>query len=330
MGSYIEEEVRAKVHYVTFLDDRSQKISRSKKRFSIRLRGYNPKTWVPPEFMHIKLPVNVLAFSPCPTHRDVFLEKVQGLQRPFTWDRYRGKLIDETYKLVHKACEEYISSTTTSLRNFDLCQHIIGRQTDLLSQAKRPHARDLTAVNPTPSEAQVSDLDEELKKIIAFEATLTSTFMNFQIAKTSAPRLSRIFEQFFDFNVDLSLCAPHQGFETDVTPDFIYKHQVVGDIKSGRWQEFFLQTVAAYALAYEEHIQQNINYGVIFHVDIPSSRRVPIHFKTRIEPLTDQIRERYITVRNRKLEIIDKGSDPLVPQNRDKCDPDCPFGSDCW
>lgn len=315
------------MHYITFLDDRSQKISRARRKVNIKLRGYDSKTWVLPELSYLSLPAYAIAYSPCPTYRDIYLEFVQGMQRPFTWGRYKGKLIDKIYKRVHSTCEKCVS--TGRLRDFDMWNQVIQMRGSIVEEAKRTHSGDLAAISPQPSTRLVSSLDEELKMLVTFEAGLTSALMNYQISKVESPNLRRIFSQYFDFNVDLSFRALHQGFRGDATPDFVYKHQVVGDIKSGKWQAFFEQTMIAYALAYEEHTRQNMDYGVIFHVGIEPRRTIPAHYRTRFEILDDPKRMRYIAVRNRKFEIIHNRIDPGLPTNSEACDPECSFFMNC-
>jgi CRISPR-associated protein Cas4/Csa1 subtype I-A len=315
------------VHFLTLLDDRFQKIRRAKKRINIKFRGYNPETWVPDGLSGIELPVYAIAYNICPTFRDIYLEFVQGIRRMPTWERYKGKMIDYVYKTVHKKCASYITSSTVSINNFDLQQYLLNELNNILSEAKREFRRELAEVTYSSSDVQV--LDDELKKIVKFEALITAGFMNFQVSKVRNAKLARIFDQYFSFNTDLPLCAPHQGFRADATPDFIYRNNVIGDIKSGKWQEFFYYTIAAYALAYEEHANENIDYGAILHVET-SRRPMPLHYRTRIELIDDSKRERCFVARNRKLEIVHDKVDPGLPSNSENCDPSCSFFSNCW
>lgn len=317
------------MHYVTFLDDRTQKIGRARRQLTITLRGYNPRTWIPAELSHVTLPVHTIAYSLCPTYRDVFLEVVEGKPRQSTWQRYCGRVIDEVYKLIHLKCEEYASQPRI-VRTFDLHNYLLTEKDNIIGEAKGKYSHQLSSLSTAPSVSEVTSLDNQLAKIIRFEAELTSALMNFQIAKVQGANVKRIFDQYFDFNTDLAFRAPHQGFTSDATPDFLYKHRVVGDIKSGKWQEFFEQTVVAYALAYEEHTQENMDYGVIMHVEIPPSRQVPVHYKTRIEVLDDLKRRRYLAVRDRKLQIVATGIDPEKLQSSSECEPGCSFFRDCW
>lgn len=293
----------------------------------ITRRGYEPQTWVPAELARIKLPVYAIAYAPCPTSRDIYLEKVANIQTPFTLDRYKGKVIDFIYKNLHKSCSVYV--TGADVKSFDLYKELTSKQDQFIEDAKREFQTEFKKIAPPPGQRDLELFYNSLKKIIRFEAELTSATINFEIARNKAASPRHIFSQLFDFNTDFSLNPQHQGLNAPAIPDFIFRHMVVGDIKSGSWKSFFEYTAIAYALAYEDDTSQNMNYGVILHVELPDSRRIPVHYEVKIEYLDDRKRERFIALRNRKLEIVNSGVDPGKP-DRTQCPSDCPFQSHCW
>jgi len=249
----------------------------------ITLRGYNARTWAPPELAGVKLPVYALAYAPCPTCRDVYLDKVVNVQMPFTWGRYTGKMIDFIYKNLHRLCSDYV--TQARAKSFDLYKRLIDGQDQLIEEAKREHQSDYNTISTPPSETDSDCFYGSLKKIIRFEAELTSASIDFEIARNRNANPGHIFSHLFDFNTDYSLNPRHQGFSSPATPDFIFGHRIIGDIKTGIWQSFFEHTVIAYALAYEDHTNQNMDYGVILNVELPNSRLIPVHHEVGIEYL---------------------------------------------
>lgn len=315
------------MHYIAILYERTRQ-SRGTTGPAIELRGYSPKTWIPAELSEVELPVYALAYTPCPRFRDVYLEWVLETPITPTWGRYQGRVIDEVYKLIHERCEEYASGTRT--RNFDLYNHLIREQNAILANAKNKYQRELSQIQTQPDESVTQAFDEALKKIIRFEAEITSAFINFEIAKIESANPHQIFTEYFNFNTDFALSARNQGFRTPATPDFIYRHEVIGDIKSGKWQHFLEYTIVAYTLAYEEHTGHDMNYGAILHVELPTSRLVPAHYRAGIKFLDDYKRKRFILMRDRKLEIVSQGLDPGKPDSQNECDTECPFLSYCW
>jgi CRISPR-associated protein Csa1 len=314
------------MHFVAILYEKTAR-SYETAPSTITLRGYNTKTWIPAELAQIRLPVYALAYAPCPTCRDIYLDRVTNIEIPFTWERYKGKVIDFIYKDIHKTCSDYV--TQCRAQTFNLHDELISKQDELIEGAKGEFQRDYQRIASPPRQQEIVGFYESLMKIIRFEAELTSATINFEIARNRSASPRRIFSRLFDFNTDYSLNPQHQGFNSPATPDFIFRHVIIGDIKSGSWKRFFEYTVIAYALAYEDDTNQNMDYGVILNVELPSSRLVPVHYEGGIEFLDDRKRERFIALRNRKLEIINSRTDPGKP-GRGQCPSDCPFLSHCW
>jgi CRISPR-associated protein Csa1 len=293
----------------------------------ITLRGNDPRTWIAPELYDVQLPVNAIAYAYCPTFRDIYLEVIEGKQRLPTWGRYQGKVIDEVYKSIHRVCEQYTSSCET--KSCDLYAHLISQQDTIVEQAKRKYKTDFEAISLKPLETEVQQFDTALRKIVKFEAEITSSIIDFEIARLESANPRKIFQDSFDFNTDFALTTKHHGFGTPSIPDFIFRNTIIGDIKTGPWQDFFLNTVIAYALAYEEHSGIPMNFGAILHVELPQSRLVPTHYRVTIEKLDDYHRKRFLAIRDRKLQIIKDKIDPGKPEDKTKCK-GCSFEETCW
>lgn len=314
------------MHYVAILYEKTAR-SFETPPSKITLRGYKPKTWTPAELTHIRLPVYAIAYAPCPTCRDIYLDRVADIQIPFTWDRYKGKVVDFIYKNVHKTCSDYM--TQCKARTFNLHEELSSKQNTLIESAKTEFQGEYEKIESPPGQQEIDHFYDSLKNIIRFEAELISATINFEIARNKSASPNHIFSEYFDFNTDYSLSPQHQGFNSPATPDFIFIHKIIGDIKFGSWKRFFEYTAIAYALAYEDYTNKKMDYGVILNVELPNKRLIPVHYEVGIEYLDDRKRERFITLRNRKLEIINLKIDPGKPA-REKCPPDCPFLSHCW
>ena len=318
------------MHFIALLYDRllhESKQGISSGEAGITLRGNDYKYWVAPELGGVQLPVNVIAYASCPTSRDLYLEIVEGKTRPPTWDRYKGRVIDEIYKNTHKTSSAYVASCQT--KDCDLYSHLISKKDGLIDRAKRNHQTAFDSIEPKPEGTEVEEFDRALHKIVNFEAEITSSILDFEIARLESANPRKVFNDFFDFNTDFALTAKHQGFTTPSTPDFIFRNTIIGDIKSGHWQNFFIYTLVAYALAYEEHTGRPMNCGVILHVELPPSRLVPAHYHVTIEQLSDYHRNRFLAIRDRKLQIINEGIDPGKPTDATSCGV-CGFYQTCW
>ena len=313
------------MHFIALLHDRMPGLNSTVP--NIKLRGFDPKTWVAPELQEIKLPVNAIAHVFCPTYRDIYLEMVEGKVMPPTWERYQGRVIDEVYKSIHKECEQYVSQCKA--HNCDIYGYLISQQDGLIDKAKKKFQKDSDDIATKPNEDEIRKFDESLKKIVRFEAEITSSHMDFEISRLKDASPKKIFDDFFHFITDYAITAKHQGFGTPSIPDFIFRNTIIGDIKSGPWQDFLINTVIAYALAYEEYTGKPMDFGSILHVDLIDSRLVPTHYGATIEQLNDYLRERFILVRDRKLQIIKDKIDPGKPDDQKKC-AGCSFRDVCW
>lgn len=317
------------MHFVAYLLDR---YSRSKKKNpKAKLRGYEPSTWVPAEYQlnGVSLPASQLAYSPCPTFRDLYFERVEGIPRPQTWQRVVGRAVDATYRRVHEAAHQYCHSTRA--RDFDLMKHLAEKGPGLVEDVLREELRGIDVIKPQPPNSREQRrLREDLEKIVRFEARLIGSTIERELARLPSQRPSEIFDQHFDFNVQFSLDSRRHGISSPATPDFFYHQALVGDIKVGQWQSYYEYTMVTYALAYEEEQESDMDLGAILLVECLASRPVPSHHGSRIEFLDDARRKRFLMVRSRKLEIIADEKDPGRAERQDDCQSDCPYRDRCW
>jgi len=318
------------MHFVAqvYKDEQENIKEQGKAAKDIVLRGYNPLVWVGPELTEVKLPVNAIAYNLCITGRDLYLERIEEIESPETWERYTGRVIDSVYKLSHKWCEAYILRQTNI--KSDLETYLVKNQNKIINQAKEEHLPVLRKINPPPNRDLIHSWDNSLRKIVRSEARIASSLIDFEIGRVAGANPKGIFDEYLGFNTNVVLRSPHMGFTEKVTPDFIYKHEVIGDIKTGIWQEFFMYTAIAYALAYEEHTRRDMNYGTILYPEFSRTRRIPVYHHTSIEFLSDPMRLKFKAVRDRKLQIVHDKKDPGKPDSKDKCDSGCPFLSYCW
>lgn len=318
------------MHFVAqvYKDEQENIRGQGKDSDTITLRGYNPKMWVAPELMEVKLPVNVIAYNACITGRDLYLERIGGMRSPETWERYQGRLIDSVYKLSHELCETYVLRQAHIKSNLET--YLMKNHRKIINAAKTEHSEVFRKINPQPNQTLVRNFDPILRKIIRSEARIASSLIDYEIGRVEGATKKGIFNEYLGFNTDVILRSPHMGFTGKVAPDFIYRHEVIGDIKTGTWQEFFIYTAVAYALAYEEHTRRDMNYGTILYPQFPRNRDIPVYHRTTIVFLNDGMRLAFKTVRDRKLQIIQGRKDPGKSDSQDKCDPGCPFLTHCW
>ncbi|MBU4502709.1 MAG: CRISPR-associated protein Cas4, partial [Nanoarchaeota archaeon] len=118
-----------------------------------------------------------------------------------------------------------------------------------------------------------------------------------------------------------------------VKPDFlIRKYKIIGDIKSGMggFEDRYLLTCIGYALAYENEMKEDINFGIIYFFPTRHSRFTkPASFsQVYIFPIDDDVRKYFLDVRDQAYSIISRNSSPNLPDDKRNCTY-CKFNEEC-
>ena len=236
-------------------------------------------------------------------------------------------MIDHLYKEIHRFVRSYLQDAKP--RDCMLFEELLKKSDELIEKSKRKFRRVIGQIPEPPSKETKQEFDVALSKVLRFEAEMSSSLVDFRMAKLPQTSLEAEAQELFPFNLDLSLNAREHGFSDLSTPDFIYKSQVIGDLKTGRWREFLYYTYTAYALAYECDRDEPMNYGAILHVEVSENRQVPVYTHTSMDVISDESRKRFIMLRNRKLKIVHRKKDPGLPRDRSACDI-CGYRFECW
>jgi CRISPR/Cas system-associated exonuclease Cas4 (RecB family) len=293
----------------------------------IKLRGYKSDMWVNPEFISVQLPVNVIAFNLCPTSRDLYLEKICNIRTEETFERYKGRVIDSLYKACHLGCQKYILNKKKKL---SLDKYIGKLRNRLIKESKQEYSSIFNHLTPKPTTAQTNELDTILRKIVDSESKMAEGIIESELRRVEGATQEGIFDEYLNFNTKVILFSPHIGFTSKVAPDFIYKHEVIGDIKTGVWHDFLINSAVAYALAYEEHTRRDMDFGTILNPQFPPTKNTPVYHHTAVVYLSDARRRTFKAVRDRKLQLMQTPSDPGKPTNKTDCNSACPHVSNCW
>jgi CRISPR-associated protein Csa1 len=96
-------------------------------------------------------------------------------------------------------------------------------------------------------------------------------------------------------------------------------------MKTGKEQEFHRLTLAGYALAFESAFERPVDFGMLAYPRFIEDRPVPYVLR-RVYPIDDELRLRFLQMRDRKLEIISKQLDPGLPA---RCPSSCSYIEIC-
>jgi CRISPR/Cas system-associated exonuclease Cas4 (RecB family) len=318
--------------FIPFLDRMTNQLETIRDTtMNIKYRGYEKITYPPPDIFGIRLPVNLIAYNQCKTQRDVFLF-VTGQRPPESWDRYRGRVIHSLYEEIWRCIAEKVRAG--SIDSLDLYGDLDESRNNIVNSVLRKHRsihnRLRTNYEEEDFEKLKGKLLEDIEKVFSFERNLATALVNFEISRLfSQPSGDPLFSKVFCLSLNQNFSAPNLGFSNPVTPDFLYRNNIVGDIKIGPWKDYYYHTITAYALAIEYHTRSSVNCGVVLHVDLERPRSNPIHEATSFEPIDDSMRKKFLMIRDQKLLIARKKIDPGLPENQGNC-AGCGYNQICW
>jgi len=217
-----------------------------------------------------------------------------------------------------------------SLTDFDLQKYVRSRGLSIVADTNHYVDGEVSRLpqSKQPSAGQRASLVRGLKSIVRLEAETAGSLLDYAISTNIDVRLDSEFSRLFPFQSrEINLNAQPLGFSRGAKPDFLFAN-IVGDIKTGELKEFHKLTLAAYALAYEYHERQPMNFGVLLNVGFSKKRNVPIYEKTECVVVSDVLRKAFLEKRNEKFRIIRDRADPGDSADRDSCS-DCPYYPGC-
>lgn len=286
--------------------------------------------WVPTELLDYKISVGDLAFDVCPTNRNLYLSKVENVDLPPTESRFIGRAAERLYFNMYQAITDHVKDNALSknYHRIDPWTLLHSADADLIATSIEETKKKCSSADFEATDLEA--LKVKLKKVLDFEAHIATSLVQNQIARMPDHRIGSFYDDLMHFSIEPTFEAEELGFSTPVKPDFIYSGKTIGDIKTGNWHEFMNLNLTAYALAYELDRHQHMDYGIIHHVKFSNTRQVPLHYHTKFQPITNELRTFFINRRDSKLEVLKNKTDPGKP-NKTICEAnECPFIDHCW
>lgn len=297
----------------------------------ITIRGYDlDKVGVPPELRRKEwfLPVNEIVSDYCPTDRYLYLTKIAKEKAEPTWESFKGRVIDELYPDLLKALSIHVDHS--DLATLQIREALESFKKTRLEEVQKSYEKEKKKLMNPPTGTEFTDFLKGVSKIIRYEIQLCSAIMDFRVSVKKDIRLESEFALLFPFVSKPKLLAPELGFSEGQEPDFIYANRVVCDVKTGKWRDFFLLTLAAYALAFENENKKPMNLGAIVNPVIDNDRNAPLYLNSEIVIIGDEYRKIVKTLRDKKLEFMKNARDPSKPKNDGLCT-SCGFhNNSCW
>jgi CRISPR/Cas system-associated exonuclease Cas4 (RecB family) len=293
---------------------------------AITIRGYDEKCRPEAELSKYKIGVHLLA-DYCPTDRYLYISKrMPEVRLEETWKGLQGRVIEDVYLEMYDLAKNYVGETSIrSLAFDDWIQSNIAQ----ITEKKREQIEGLRgSLARRPTDRQVESFCNELDILAKFELQVFSSYMRFLISKKFSVNLKTEFLTNFDFIFKHSVNGTRIGLADNIKPDFLYLRTIIGDIKTGSWEEFFRVMIAAYAMAYEASENTEINCGIVLNPTFHSARTVPLYANSSIFVINDVLRKAFLAKRDQKLRVLEEENIPETPSDSLSCR-DCGYFDHC-
>jgi CRISPR/Cas system-associated exonuclease Cas4 (RecB family) len=301
-----------------------------RKTEEIEIRGYNDKFTLPAELYAaakgeddtaLRLSVAAIASGHCPNKRDLYLEKRERIQSQGqyrTWGRVAGTII-ESYFVGMLDYFENLSKKPKGLSYRE-----IERQSAKYSKhfwQDKQEDLDKLQENAEIEEDNPERLMFLLEQSAKYELSQLST--DYHLKKRPFRKYIPLSER-LPIKTDKAYLTiqPHEssGVSEQTIPDFMVEdaHVVIGEVKTGKQiEDKHLDTVAGYALAYENQHKVDVNCGIVYFFDTHVKQMSVA--KTYLFVLDDDLRRRFVYSRNDAFVLLQRDEPPPLANWEEDC-----------
>jgi len=290
------------------------------------------------------LSVEAITIRVCPTWRDLYLERRQGVKShkgQSTWGRVAGALIEEYCKGLLAHFDE-LAQKPDGL-NYQKIQSLAEEYSQMFWEPRTKSLQKLQEKASNPEEAP-ERLVFLLQQTAKYELTMLGIDYIFsQNGRGLLDRLLAMVTRAFErrtaertpggefipltrgipirFDKETTQIHPgtNLGLSEVTTPDFIILEPtdiVMGEVKTGdHLKPFHLETIAGYALAYESQHKKDVNFGILYFFE--THARQMSFAQSYMFVVDDILRRRFLLTRNRAYSILQQSAPPLLVDERD-------------
>ncbi len=272
------------------------------------LRGWS---WHQPPLKPVyaqPLGVYEVAGKYCPTGRDVFLRRVQGVQAPPTEGMRDGRRL-------HQVVAEVLTEAKRLIY-----QHGRACVPYLERLAETPEAA--LAIEVTPPE--LGDLAAKARALRAFETRRVVERVEEVQAHQPFAGPDAVAALAIPLHVELKLNGRCLGLSEHLAADAVcFPEMLVLDLKFGPKEAFHRLTTTGYALVLESLFETPVDLGCVVYARFVDGRVV---LERDFHVIGDELRQMFVEEREEKMRLVEDGVDPGLPE---RCPPTCPFLATC-
>ncbi len=262
----------------------------------------------------VVLSLHEIASQHCPTGRDLYLRRVEGLRPKPSERMLRGRVL-------HSVVEEVIVEAKRSLYSGK-----VGNGKELYA-----HLMETKPVTIERIRNSLHDVSEEMREQLVkksstlwdFESLQLSSNLDRVLSERPSTGIDALVNTAIPFVVERVIDGSFLGLSESIRVDALAQTMVVLDLKTGKRREFQHLYTVGYALALEAELEGPVDVGVVVYLDM--DRDFPLVWR-ELHVMDESLRREFIEERNRKMKIVQDEEDPGLA---DKCPIDCPFYTHC-
>lgn len=274
------------------------------------LRGWN---WNQPPLSpvyELRLALYEVANAYCPTGRDLYLRRVDGIKPKPSLAMVRGKVLhDILVQVLVRAKRIIYNNNLEDLKGL------------LRDMAEPP---ELNLKKPEHiSEEDWQDIKTKAETIARFEVSRIVARLQDVLVRQPYVGTDSLAALVLPVVVEQKLDGSFLGLSANLSTDaFTFSEPMILDLKFGEPQKFHRLTTTGYALVMEALHEYPVNLGCLVYVDFKGDRMI---IKKDMHIIDDELRQWFIEERDEKMRMIYEEIDPGTGD----CHRNCPYMPNC-
>lgn len=272
-----------------------------------------------PPVDNVVLPIYAVAGNYCKSGRDIYLKFVKKLKSQPNGAMIVGSMYHSILATLMEKSREYIYSRDLD-EKFDISKFLFFEGKKVIDEQINGNDATRGLKDGIISKKELDDARENLEKLWKYESLLVTASVNFHLAKHLHMNKDTLARHGIPVFTEQKLDGRKLSLSSNLSVDALHLpgKTVVIDIKTGMKNDFHRLTTTGYAMVIESVERKPVDVGCIIYPSFTKKRSVPT-FEVDVHPITDKLRKEFIENRNRKLEIVANGTDPLHEDGSEWC-----------
>lgn len=297
------------------------RVERDRLSVSEELRGWN---WssppVEPPSRSALFGVSELAARYCPTLRDIYLRRVEGIKAPPNLKMFRGIAL-------HRVASDAVTLVKRFLfeRGLTGGADLVGEMLPLSKEVCGKAIQAASSALGAPGNREAREVSSSCEKLYRFLIVQAAARVDGVMAKFPRAELDSVVNQAIPPVVERKVDGSLIGLAKELSMDVYAPALAIADLKTGEFRSFHKYAPTGYALALESDEETAVDFGFTVYLRLDPGRPVPT-FRLKCYVIDSALRREFLEVRDEALEIVENARDPGKPSS---CPPFCPYLEVC-